>query len=46
MNRMVFWIKGGSGAGQGGGGESVLDDQPVNLVAGMRLRIVNAGTFG
>lgn len=33
MNRVAFWIEGGSNAGQGGGGESVLDDRPVNLVA-------------
>ena len=46
MNRMAVLDKGGSGAGQAGGGESVLDGRLVNLVAGMRLRIVNAGTFG
>lgn len=46
MNRMVFWIKGGSNAGPGANDESVLDDQTVNLVSGMKFRIVNAGTFG
>ena len=46
MNCMAVLIKDGFGAGQGGGGESALDDQPVNLAAGMRLRIVNAGVFG
>ena len=45
MNRLVIWIKGGSSA-QGGDGESVLDDQSVNLVGGMKFRIVNAGAFG
>ena len=46
MNRMVIWIKGGSNAGPGGDDETVLDDQSVNLVSGMKFRIVNAGTFG
>lgn len=46
MNRLVIRIKVGPDAGQGGDGESVLDDQSVNLVGGMRFRIVNAGAFG
>ena len=46
MNRLVIRIDGGSGAGQGGDGEFVLDDHSVSLATGMKFRIVNAGTFG
>ena len=45
-NRTVIWIKGGPGGGPGGDGETIPDDQPVNLVTGMEFRVVNAGTFG
>ena len=46
MNRLAIRIKGGPDAGPGGDGESVLDDQSVNLAGGMKFRIVNAGAFG
>ena len=46
LDRMVIWIKGGSNAGQSGGDEGILDDEPVTLVGGMKFRTVNAGTFG
>lgn len=45
-NRVVIWIKGDSNVEQGGEDETILDDQSVNLITGMKFRIVNAGTFG
>lgn len=46
MNRLAIRINDGPDAGQGGDGESVLDDQSVDLAPGMKFRVVNAGTFG
>ena len=45
-NRVVMWIKKEPGVEEGTDVETILDDQSVNLVAGMKFRIVNAGTFG
>ena len=45
-NRMVIWIRYDSNTEQGGDDEAIPDDKSVNLVAGMKFRIVNAGTFG
>ena len=45
-DRLVVWIKGDSNVEQGGEDESILDDQSINLVGGMKFRIVNAATFG
>ena len=45
-NRVVMLIKKEPGVEQDADDETILDDQSVNLVDGMKFRIVNAGTLG
>ena len=46
-DRVVVRIGGTSDAEQGGDdGETIQDNQSVNLASGMQFRVINAATFG